>query len=208
MMRCDTAARCVPAVVLCLALAGCTTERVTEPQESATEQLLITTAVDRAVGRLTVALPAGSRLFVDATYVDTAPSDHLRYPKYLVGTVRDHLVRQGFRLADERGQADVVVELRSGAQSIDHDGFLIGLPAVPLPVPLTGSTMTLPEVALYKRDRRSGVAKVAITLINRADGSLAAPGDMAFGTVDRTGWTALLFFSWEDNQLPPEAQKR
>jgi hypothetical protein len=207
MKQSETAARCVPAIVLCLALAGCTTERITEPQETATEQLLISTAVDQAVSRLTVALPAGSRLFVDAQFVDMAPSDHLRYPRYLIGTVRDHLARQGFRLAEERGVADVVVELRSGAQSIDHDGFLIGLPSFPLPVPLAG-TATLPEVALYKRDRRTGIAKVALTLLNRADGSLAAPGELAFGRVDRTGWTAMLFFSWEDSDLPPVAQRR
>lgn len=206
-MGCDAAARWVPAVALCLALAGCATERVTEPQETATEQLLISTAVDRAVDQLKIAVPAGSTLFLDAQYIDAAPSDRQRFPRYLIGTVRDHLARQGFKLAEERKAADVVIELRSGAQSIDHNGFLVGLPSVPLPVPSAG-TMTLPEIALFKRDRRTGIAKVALTMLNRADGSLAAPSEMTFGRVDRTGWTALLFFSWEDSDLPSDTQRR
>jgi hypothetical protein len=197
----------VPTLVLCLAMAGCTNERATDPPESATEQLMISGAVDDAVGKLTVALPTGTALFVDAQYLDTTPGDHMRYPKYLIGTVREHLARQGFRLAEERKTADVVVELRSGAQSIDHDAFLIGLPGFTAPVPLAGS-LSLPEVAFYKRDQRVGIAKVALTFLNRADGSLAAPSKTTFGRADRTGWTALLFFSWEKNDLPPETQPR
>lgn len=197
----------VPALVLCLAMAGCTTDRVTEPQESATEQLLISTAVDDAVSKLKIALPAGTALFLDAQYLDTAPGDHQRYPKYLIGSVRNHLARQGFRLAEERKTADVVVELRSGAQSIDHDGYLIGLPGFTAPVPLAG-TMSLPEIALYKRDQRAGIAKVALTFLNRADGSLAAPSERTLGRADRTGWTALLFYSWEKDELPPDTRPR
>jgi hypothetical protein len=197
----------VSALVLCLALAGCTTARDTDPPESATEQLLISSAVDDAVSKLKITLPAGTALFVDAQYLDTTPGDHQRYPKYLIGSVRDHLARQGFRIAEERKGAEVVVELRSGAQSIDHDGYLIGLPGFSAPVPMAG-TMTLPEIALYKRDQRLGIAKVALTFLNRADGSLAAPGATAFGRADRTGWTALLFYSWEKDDLPPESRPR
>jgi hypothetical protein len=197
----------VVTAVLCLALAGCTTERVTEPPESATEQLLVSGAVDDAVSKLKIALPAGTALFVDAQYLDMTPGDHVRYPKYLIGTVRDHLAGLGFRLAEDRKTADVVVELRSGAQSIDHDGHLVGLPGFSGPVPLAG-TMSVPEIALYKRDQRSGIAKVALTFLNRADGSLAAPSERAVGRVDRTGWTALLFFAWEKDELPPETRPR
>jgi len=117
-----------------LALYGCSNGRLTEPPESATEQLLISTAVDHAVAALDVRLPPGTKAFVDPAYVDLAPADHVRYPKYLLGGLRDQLLRGGVRLVEKREAADVVVEPRSGAQSIDHDSFLIGMPSFAAPI--------------------------------------------------------------------------
>lgn len=191
------------AIAAALVLGGCTTERVTEPQESATEQLLVSNAVDRAVGGLNPGLPAGSKIFVDAQYVDTTPSDHMRYPRYLIGAVRDRLLRGGLQLVDERRSADAVVELRSGAQSIDHDTVMVGLPSLTIPVPLAG-TVNTPEIALFKKDRRNGIAKLAVTAYSPHDGGLAASSGPTYGRSGDTQWTVLLFISWADGDTRSE----
>ena len=49
-----------------LALGACTSTRETSPQRSATEQLLISTAVDRAVEGMDLKIPQGTKVFLDA----------------------------------------------------------------------------------------------------------------------------------------------
>jgi len=59
----------VPAVLLCVALlAGCTTSRATAPLRTASEQLLLSAAADRAAAQLSLGIPKGTRIFVDTRY--------------------------------------------------------------------------------------------------------------------------------------------
>lgn len=201
-------ARFAPAavVLVLLGLTGCSTIRLTEPGQTATEQLLISTAVDQAVGGLKPAIPAGTTVFVDAQYVDSAPGDAALYTKYLVASVRDRLLRQGVRLVDDRKSADMVAELRTGGQSIDHDDFLIGLPAIPIPIPLTG-TVTTPKVPIYENDTQTGIAKLAVTAYDK-QGALTASTGPVYGESDLTHRTLLLFISWTNQDLLPDALKQ
>jgi hypothetical protein len=57
-----------------LSLGGCTTVGLTEPGQTATEQLLISTAIDHLVGQPDRVVPAGSKVFVDPRYFDNAPA--------------------------------------------------------------------------------------------------------------------------------------
>jgi hypothetical protein len=57
-----------------LSLGGCTTVGLTEPGQTATEQLLISTAIDHLVGQLDRVVSAGTKVFVDPQYFDSAPA--------------------------------------------------------------------------------------------------------------------------------------
>jgi hypothetical protein len=190
-------------VAATVALTGCSTVRLTEPGQTATEQLLISGAVDRAVAQINPAIPAGTKVFVDPQYFDTAPGDAALYAKYAVASVRDLLLRRGARLVDDRKTADMVVELRTGGQSIDHHSFLVGIPAIPVPIPFAG-TLTTPKIAIFEKDRQTGIAKLALTAYGK-DGALTASTGPNFGDSDQTQWTVLLFFSWTDQDLVPDS---
>jgi len=196
----------VAALAATVGLAGCTTDRLTEPSQTATEQLLISVAVDHAVDELNPTIPPGTKIFVDAQYFDNAPGDAALYSKYAIASVRDRLLRLGARLVDERKTADMVAELRTGGQSIDHHDFLVGLPAVPIPIPLVG-TLSTPKLALYERNRQTGIAKLAVTAYGK-DGALTASTGPTYGESDQTRWDLLLFFSWTRQDLLPEALKK
>lgn len=185
-----------------IGLAGCTTERLTEPGHTATEQLLISTAVDHAVARLDPEIPPGTKVFVDDQYFGTEPGDAALYAKYAVASIRDHLLRQGVRLVDDRKSADMVAELRMGGQSIDRRGLLIGLPAIPIPIPLAG-TISTPKIALFEDDQQTGIAKLAVTAYDR-EGALAASTGPVYGTSHKTDWVALLFISWTTQDVLPD----
>ena len=48
-----------------LFLAGCTTQRATSPQRTATEELLISTAADRAAEKLADGIPTNIKVYLD-----------------------------------------------------------------------------------------------------------------------------------------------
>jgi hypothetical protein len=191
-------------VAAALILAGCTTEHVTEPTQTATEQLMVSAAVDHAVDSLKLALPRGAKVFVDTSYVDMPSDDKdVVLPKYMIGTVRDLILRSGAALVDDKKAADVIAELRLGAQSADRRSFLIGIPSITLPILLTGA-VTTPEVALYKRDLQRGVSKLALTLYSAKTGMLTQSTGPTYGDSRYIRYTALLLFSWTDQNIEPE----
>src|SRR3546814_4897778 len=59
----------IPAAVILAALGvgACATERERSPPRTATEQLMISAAADRAANKLALDIPTGARIFIDAT---------------------------------------------------------------------------------------------------------------------------------------------
>jgi len=180
-----------------LALSGCTISRETEPKETATEELLISTAIDRMVDALQVHVPPGTKAYVDGTYFDGTGA------KYALGAIRDRLLRSGVDLVSDKKDAEMVIEARSGAQSIDKSEFLIGVPQTPIPIPLAG-TLTIPEIALCKRAQMKGVAKAAVTGYDAKTGALKLSSGSAYGYSHDTEWTVLLLISWSHDDLVPK----
>lgn len=184
-----------------LLLAACSSTHETEPGRTATEQLLFSTAADRAADRVTLDIPEGTRVFVDPSYVEGTDS------KYLLAAVRDRILRRGGRLMPDRKSADLVVEPRIGAMSIDRNTTLYGMPELGVPVPLAGDAK-LPAIPVFKRDVQQGVVKLALTAYDAKSGKLVQSGDPAYGFATRKDYVALLFVSWESNDLVPQPQKK
>jgi hypothetical protein len=185
------------AVFALLMLSACTTVRETNPPRTASEELLISTAADRAADKLSPAIPNGTKVFVDAAYLDGTDA------KYATATMRDRLLRLGAYLMVDRKSADMVVELRSGALSIDQRSFLIGIPSFPVPIPLAG-TLEFPEIALYKRVERKGIAKFAATGYDANSGALKDSASAEFGLSHHIDWVLLFFINWQKDDVLPK----
>jgi hypothetical protein len=185
-------------IAACAALAGCTIARETSPQRSATEQLLISTAADDAAGRIALPLAAGTVVFVDATNIEGADA------KYAVAAVREQLLRQGAKIAVERPKAEVIVDFRAGALSIDEETFLVGIPSFDIPVPLAGPLST-PEFALFKRGEKRGVAKFVAVAYRTDSGDFVGTSEAQYGFSYKREWKLLFVIAWgRDNLLPDE----
>ena len=76
-------------LLLLAALAACSTEVQTNPARAASEELLISSATDRAASRLAMAMPANTKAFLDSSYVDGTDS------KYAIASIRSHLLQHG-----------------------------------------------------------------------------------------------------------------
>jgi hypothetical protein len=185
-------------ILAVLALGACTTTRETSPQRSATEQLLISTAVDRAVERMDLKIPQGTKVFLDAEQLEGSDG------KYAAGAMKDRLLRGGTNLVADRGNADAVVEIRAGAMSVDDKQTLFGIGSFDVPVPLAGQAAKIPEIALYKQKERVGVAKIAAIGYSTADGKLIESTGPQFGYSHEDEKVLLFFFSWRSSDLPKE----
>jgi hypothetical protein len=181
-------------IVAATLLAACVTPRETSPPRTATEQLLISSAADRAAERLALSVPARTKVFVDITYFEGIDA------KYAIGAVREHLLRAGSELVTDRSMADVVIELRSGALSTDERDVLLGIPELEVPIPLSGD-FTIPEIALFSKKVRQGVAKFAATSYGADDGAFVSASGPQFGSSHITQWRVLLFFGWKTTDV-------
>lgn len=182
---------------LMVALGACSTRSESNPPRTATEQLLISEAADRAADKLNLHFPPRSKVFVDSSNIEGLDS------KYAVATMRARMVKLGANLVAERGDADVVVEIRSGALSVDESKFLLGVPEFSIPVPTT-SAITFPEIALFKRSERRGVAKFAGVGYDAKTGALIGATEPQFGFSHEKRFVVLLFISWEKRDFIPE----
>jgi hypothetical protein len=187
--------------LLILALGSCATSRETMPARTATEQLEISAAADRAAEQMTLPIPPGTKVFVDAGDFEGYDS------KYAIGAIKNRLLSAGGHLVGKAESADVVVEIRAGALSVDEHELLIGIPSFQLPIPLATTALTFPEIALYKWEDRRGIAKFAVTAYDAKDGTWRGSAGPDFGYSDRIRQVVLFFFSWGRQDLVPEDKK-
>jgi hypothetical protein len=188
----------VPAILLCaLSLAGCTTARQTTPLRTATEQLLISSAADRAAAQLSVGIPRGTRVYLDTRYFQGYDEG------YAEAAIRTQMLKGGLALVDDRDKAEAVVMVSAGALSTDTKSMLIGVPALQFPFIPVGTSISVPEIALFKTAEDKGVAKFVATGYDAKTGKLIATTDPRYGFAHNTNHVVLLFFSWSTGDLIP-----
>ncbi|WPZ32623.1 DUF6655 family protein [Thalassobaculum sp. OXR-137] len=177
----------IPLAILALCTA-CTESRRSDPERTAEEQLLLSTAVDRAVDGVTLNVPKGTKVFVDASRFEA-------YDKsYAISAFRDRVLESGAHLVSQLADAQVIVEIRSGALSTDGSRTIVGIPSFDVPIPLAGD-LSVPELSLASRKQRLGVAKVAYTAYWRESGALADRSEPIQGVAGYRDWE-FIGFGW------------
>lgn len=153
--------RCLPAALALLA--GCTSPQFTEPSRSGIEQLLLSTATDNSLRGIDLPQVRDQKVYIDETYLESYDN------AYVAGAIRALLSENGALLTANRDAADIIVEPRSGALGIDGSESFLGIPAIPVPVPLSGTTST-PRVEFYGATKKNSISRLAL-LAYRQDGS-------------------------------------
>ncbi len=176
---------------------GCSKYRVTNPEQSATEQLLMSRAIDQAVEDIQLPDIDGKNVYLDAGGIQGT------FAAYAASALREKILQTGGYVSAARDDAELVIEARAGAISIDSFETLIGLPSYEIPVPLAG-TLKSPEAALYKRGERRGVAKLALASFDAESGEFVAATGPKFGFAQKREWTVLFFISWGNEDLIPD----
>jgi len=171
-----------PLVVLVFA-GGCATIRVTDPKQTATEQFLMSQAVSRSLEQLNVDALRDRKIWLETGYFTGAEqvvvNGEVRQrlfttpeQAFAAAELRERLLLGGARIVQDKKEAEVIVEMRSGGIGIDRLENLIGVPATVLGGVVGGTTagipVSIPEIALYKNTRQRGFASVSFVAY-RAD---------------------------------------
>lgn len=170
-------ARLAVLLLTAVAFAGCTSTRTSNTARTSTEQLLISNAVDLALAKVDFSPFTGRAVFLESKYIDGVDKN------YVVGSMRHQLLNSGAALVESREQAEVVVEIRSGAVGTTTSQSYVGTPELAIP-----GMITLPEVQLMTRTQQAGAAKLGIVAYDARTGQILGPGGMSVAESDDSNW--------------------
>lgn len=188
----------MPCVVLLAGLlSACATPNETYPSRTATEQLLVARAAERAADQFAMALPAGQQVFLDTSNFRGEGAD------YAASALREAILKDGNPITTNRANAQIVIEVRLGALSIDKMQRVIGIPRLTLPVSPNFATVTVPELSAYSRRDRTGVAEFSAFAYDAESGQPIALGGRVAGTAKIRSHTLFMIFSWGQQEVRP-----
>lgn len=139
----------------------------------ATEQLLMSDAVDATVAKLDFSPLAGKKVYLDATYIKTAKGPLLVDADYVISSLRQQMVGSGAQLVESREEAELIAEARLGALGMDGHQIIYGIPASnglsAATSALAGAPLlpAIPEISFARHEAKSGAAKVAVFAYDR-----------------------------------------
>ncbi len=164
------------AAVALVATLGCGTTRQSNTARTATEQLLISDAVDRTVQQINFNVLAG-----EAVFFDTSQMNEVVDKGYVISCMRQHLLACGCVMKEKKEDATFIIEPRVGVVGTDSNDLMFGIPAFSVPQVATGSVLpsSVPEIAFAKRRDQMGVAKIAVFAYRRETGEPVWQSGMA-----------------------------
>ena len=172
-------------LVLALALpaSGCTTVRVTPTERSSVEQRLLVRSLERAAARLDITPLVGRRLRLE---LFSLTKDQVFAREFL----RARLEERGLHVTSG-ADADVTIQVFTGALAVDTAETLFGVPAMQAPV----LAVPIPEIALFKWERSRGHAELQSYVYDR-DGRLLGQVHDVLGEAKYDRFTILIFISF------------
>lgn len=143
----------VAAGLVAVCLGGCNTIKQSDTSRTGIEQLLISSADDRALDKFDLRPIAGAKVFVDTQYLDCVDKN------YILVALHQRLLADQCTLVTKQEESDVVVEICSGGVGTDKNETFFGFPGLALPPP---ATTVIPRIVLFERDKSMGTAKIAL----------------------------------------------
>ena len=169
-----------------MALIGCGTTRMSDTLRTGTEQMLLSTAIDRSISEMDFEVLTGKDVYFDPQYLKGVSDEG-----YIVSSIRQKLLAEGVFLKAIRDEATYVVEARAGAVGTNRQDVLIGIPQTSLPTGAVaaGVPTAIPEIPFAKKTNQKGVAKIAVFAYNQVTGQAVWQSGSAPVTADaRDTW--------------------
>ncbi len=149
-----------------VAAVGCASSRTSDTARTATEQVLISNAIDRSLGNVSFDQLTGRKVFIDDKYLDSVDKG------YLIGSIRHKALASGATIAKDADSSDIVLEVRSGGVGTDSEDSFIGIPKLSVP----GMPISLPDIKFISRSTQLGTAKIGLVAYEPKTGSAVGLG--------------------------------
>ena len=169
----ETAKRNVCSTCLLLAalttLAGCGTTKT----RTATEQLLMSDAVDRSIARIDFRPLKYQTVYLDTQYIKSVKGFGFVNADYVISALRQQMTAAGCLLEDSAEEAEYIVEARIGALGTDAHEVIYGIPAntglaeAATLMPSAPPIPLVPQISVAKKEDMMGAAKIALFAYHR-----------------------------------------
>jgi hypothetical protein len=190
--------------------------RETTTPRTSTEQLLVSTAAERAVAQFDNAEEQlkGKKVFVDDHLFDSVDKP------YAVSAVRHYCSEHGaillpaatemVKFADGKETAvpaERILEIRNGALGLEDKGWGFGIPSLPLPIPQTSISTASPPLYFFFRGKQEGWAKFQIWIYDPRQNAYVAKSKDLWGHTYYSKWWILFIgpFDWSNDVYPDES---
>lgn len=156
---------------VCCALisVGCGTTR----EYTATEQLVMSDAVDRSIANLDFRPLSGRKVYLDTSYLRHVKGEGFVNSEYVTSALRQQIAAAGCLIQDANPDADIIIEARIGTLGSDDHRVTFGVPENNV-VSTTASLIpgapvipSIPEIAVARREAREAAAKIAAFAYDR-----------------------------------------
>jgi hypothetical protein len=143
---------------------GCGTTRT----RTATEQLLMSDAVDRSVAQIDFSPLSGKTVFFDTRFVTAIKGQGFVNADYIISSLRQQMLAAGCLLQDKIEEADYVIEARCGALGTDGHEITYGVPAssglsnAASILPNVPTIPLIPEISVARREDNRAAAKIGV----------------------------------------------
>jgi len=153
---------------------GCTSTNTSNTARTATEQLLISNAIDDSLSHVDFSAFAGHSVFLEEKYIDSVDKN------YTVASIRHRLMMQGVSIADKKEDSEICLEVRSGGIGTDSSKMFLGIPEVAVP-----GMVTLPELRFITKESQDAAAKIGIVAYHTKSGQILGEGGVSLAQSDR-----------------------
>lgn len=137
-------------------------------RNSATEQLILSDSVDRAIRGIDFSPLSGQTCYLDTTYVKSTKSATFVNADYVLSSVRNQLAAAGGILVESKKDADIVVEPRLGVLGANENEVTYGIPSSNIIsqaaaiVPTAPPVPAIPEISLARKNYQMAATKLAV----------------------------------------------
>ena len=187
--------------LLILLVSGCAFSRPpSQTVRTATEQLLLSQAIERSLHDLSLPLAEGSTVMIETVGFAVPPTAFIPADmNYARDTVAGRLGRLGFRIHPKNEEPQYIVRVLVQSLGTVQGETFIGIPSVAV------LGFALPELTLYKAQFQSGYMRYSIDVFESATGRFirSTPWDTGSSYYDQ--YTVLFLFRYNttDLILPP-----
>lgn len=184
-------------VVCCFLFSiGCTSASSSNTARTGTEQMLVSNAIDQSLSKVDFQAFGGHKVFVDDKYLECVDKN------YVLSSVRHRVLMQGAQLAPKAEDAELILEVRSGAVGTNTANSFLGIPQIQIP-----GLFATPEVKLINRVNQTGTAKIGLVAYDAKTHQVLGDGGVSLAKSDENNWYVLGIGPWQNGTVKKEVDR-